>query len=167
MKIDSKGYRPDRIADILPHARHREAKGMDFGLAFDMAKREFLDAFYIMEDAQRAESLQAEPDRIGPLEDTHLAALAEQLARNFRLPLPAWTEQPWRFLKQPVFAGGNIMKGILLMESPAAFRRRGLFCTGNVLARASILQAKPNHGEPVASPPLVAELEKLDARPES
>ena len=96
MRIDSKGYRPDRIADILPHARHREARGTDFGLAFDMAKREFLDAFYIMEDAQRAESLQAEPERVGPLEDTQLGALAEQLARNFRLPLPAWTEQPWR-----------------------------------------------------------------------
>lgn len=154
MRVDSKGFRPDRIADIVPHARHREVQGMDFSRAFGMAWREYLDAFYNMEDEQRAESLQDEPARINPVKDARLAATAEHLARNFRLPLPPWTQQPERFLKYPVFASGDLMKGVLLRESPTAFRRHGLFVTGNALTRASMLKAKPNHGKPVPVPAL-------------
>ena len=151
-RIDSKGCRPDRIADIVPHARYREAEGITFMEAFSLAKREFLDSFYGMDDPQRSESLQDEPERISPLEDANLAAMAEQLAINFRLPIPKWTNQPCRFLHEPHFSADGVMKGILLRESPTAFRRRGLFVTGNVLSRASIMTAKHNHGEPVPVP---------------
>ncbi len=152
MRIDSKGYRPDSIADIVRHAKFRESAGVIFAEAFSLAEREFLDSFYGMEDSQRIESLQDEPERIVPLEDAALAAMAEQLAINFRLLAPNWTNQSIRFLHEPHFACDGVMKGILLRESPTAFRRRGLFVTGNVLSRASILTAKPNHGEPVPVP---------------
>ena len=150
----SRGFRPEKIADIIHHANHRVEVGFDFATAFSMAWREFLDAFYGMEDAERAASLQAEPAPVSPVRDAKLAATAEQLALNFKLPVPGWVNQPGRFLKHPVFASGDLMKGILLRESPTAFRRRGLFYTGNVLTRASMLQAKPNHGKPVPLPPL-------------
>jgi hypothetical protein len=65
-----------------------------------------------------------------------LAAVAEHLAKSYRLPVPEWTETQGNDLHQPFFAGGlESLKAILFAESPTAFRRRLLFVSKNALSR--------------------------------
>jgi len=50
--------------------------------------------------------------------------------------VPAWTEEPERFLREPLFAGGlESLKAILIVESPSAFRRRIIFISADGLSR--------------------------------
>jgi hypothetical protein len=105
---------------------------------FDPAVREFLDEWQLMSREQRSMALEGEPQRLGDVKDAYLAALAEHLALSDRLSVPAWTEQPGRFLSEPFFAGGlESLKAILLVESPLAFRRRLIFISANGLSRPS------------------------------
>ncbi|MDR3087336.1 MAG: hypothetical protein LBU45_05230 [Azoarcus sp.] len=113
----------------------------------DAFLREFLDEFYIEQDAGvRASMLANEP----PLEgyerhDAYYAAVAEHLARRYRLPIPEWTNQRVRFLKYPFFPCGlESLKATLLKESPAAFRRRMIFVGADPLYRPR--RDKPEFG---------------------
>jgi hypothetical protein len=100
------------------------------------AVAEFLDEFYAHEDRRQA-MIEAVPRRVGKIEDAWLGAVAEHLARRWGLAIPPWVDEPHRFLKEPVFAGGlEDLKAILLAESPLAFRRRLLFVEAEPLARA-------------------------------
>jgi hypothetical protein len=106
------------------------------GAPFDPLLREFLDEFYGRTQSEMALAVAREPARIGLVHDAYLAAVAEHLALKFGLPVPAWVEQPDRFLAQPFFAGGlESLKAILLVESPLAFRRRQIFVSANALSR--------------------------------
>ena len=131
------------MADLAPWALARDKGTRQRGTERGARWREFLDSFYRMDDGARAASLADEPD---VTECDHwnalLAATAEQLARDFGLPRPDWVDGPSRFLARPLFAAGGAFKGVLLAESPPAFRRRGLFVTGNVLSRPSMLAAR-------------------------
>ena len=121
--------RPRTIAEI---ARRADADIQ----GFDPSVREFLDEWQVMSRGQRGAALADEPQRLGGVKDAYLAALAEHLALSERLPVPAWTEQPDRFLSEPFFAGGlESLKAILLVESPLAFRRRLIFISANGLSR--------------------------------
>ena len=103
--------------------------------AFDPAVREFLDHFYTNPDLRDA-AIAGCPDRIDALHDAYLAAVAEHLARSFDLAVPAWTEEQGNDLHVPFFAGGlEALKGVLLAESPTAFRRRLLFISKDALSR--------------------------------
>ncbi|MDR2507794.1 MAG: hypothetical protein LBD67_07355 [Candidatus Accumulibacter sp.] len=104
----------------------------------DSFLREFLDEFYVERDQrERAAMLAEEP----PLSDNdrlnaYLAAVAEHLALRYRLDIPDWVLTPPRFLKRPFFpAGLESLKATLLMESPAAFRRRMIFVGADPLYR--------------------------------
>jgi hypothetical protein len=60
--------------------------------------------------------------------DAYLAALAEHLAVHDALPVPAWVEEPERFLEQWWFPTQfRSLHAIALVQSPASFRRRGIF----------------------------------------
>ena len=90
----------------------------------------------MMSPAERNAALAGEPTRIGSIEDAYLAALAEHLALDARLPVPAWTEEAHRFLSEPFFAGGlETLKALLIVESPLAFRRRLIFISADALSR--------------------------------
>jgi hypothetical protein len=111
------------------------------GESFDLALRNFLDAFYAQPDASRlaAEppSLRATAPGLGAVEDAYLAATAEWLAMRFQLPMPDWAASEHRTLHRPWFASPlAALRGILLLESPAPFRARNLFVSENALARA-------------------------------
>jgi len=55
---------------------------------------------------------------------------------RFKLAVPPWVDEPYRFLVKPFFAGGlENLKAILLVESPLAFRRRQIFVSANALSR--------------------------------
>lgn len=121
--------RPNCIAEI----GRRAATGAQ---PFDMAVREFLDAWQAMDEAAKRDAIGDEPCLLGHVQDAYLAALAEHLALLDRLAAPVWSEQPRRFLQAPFFAGGlESLKATLLVESPLAFRRRLIFISANALSR--------------------------------
>ena len=111
------------------------------GDSFDRCLANFLDGFYAM---PAAGALLESPVLLGPrmgdvgrVQDAYLAAAAEELARRFALPLPAWTGAPERGLHRPWFASPlGSLRAVLLLESPAGFRARNLFVSENALSRA-------------------------------
>ena len=110
----------------------------DGSCEFDACVREFLDEWQTLSRAHKIAAIEGEPQELGGVKDAYLAALAEHLALSDRLPVPAWTEQPERFLSKPFFAGGlESLKAILLVESPLAFRRRLIFISADGLSRPS------------------------------
>lgn len=124
-----RAFRPLSIVEIA----RRVAAGEQ---AFDPAVREFLDSWQSMNAGQRAEALGCEPRSLDPIKDACLAAVVEYLAEADRVPMPAWAEAPCRFLTEPFFAGGlESLKATLIVESPAAFRRRLIFVSANGLSR--------------------------------
>ena len=123
--------RPDSLAEVA-----RRTLG---GAVFRMELADFLDEFYLCPTAQ---ALAEEPvilagsvDR-GHRKDVYLGATAEHLGRRFQFGLAPWVYDPRRYLDKPSFAmktrEGRIF---LLKDSPAAFKSRNLFVTGNVLSR--------------------------------
>jgi hypothetical protein len=112
---------------------HSLAEAVDWGKTqgdTDFFLREFLDTFYIADTpAERAAMLEKEPELQGrDTMDAYVAAMAEHLAREYRLPVPAWTEGKQRFLRRAHFPGGqDSLRATWIKESPAAFRRRLIF----------------------------------------
>ncbi len=102
---------------------------------FDAAVHEFLNSFYARPELRKS-AIEACPELIDALRDTYLSAVAEHLARSHGLPVPEWTERHGNNLHAPFFAGGlESLKGVLVAESPTAFRRRLLFVSKNALSR--------------------------------
>ena len=100
--------------------------------------REFLDEFYIEQDATAREAMLADEPPL--LEDfkrnAYFGAVAEHLARRYHLPIPKWTESRERFLKKAWFPCGlESLKATYLVQSPTAFRRRMIFVEGDPLYR--------------------------------
>lgn len=125
-----KGRRPRTLAQVVECARR-------FG-CFEAFLREFCDEFYIeQDDDKRAAMLEIEPPPVDDEKrDAYLAASAEHLARRYQLAVPEWTDHPSRFLHRAWFPCGlESLKGILLRESPTAFRRRMIFVDSDPLYR--------------------------------
>jgi hypothetical protein len=121
--------RPASLAEVA--IRTKEAP-----IAFDGLISEFLDEFYLQPDARQAMIID-EPVSLGRFRDAWIAAVAEHLARRWNLDIPAWVDQPHRFLERAYFAGGlESLKAILLAESPLAFRKRQIFVEAEPLRRA-------------------------------
>jgi hypothetical protein len=111
------------------------------GDSFDRSLANFLDEFYA---APNAKALAETPVVLAPalgysgsVQDAYLAATAEELARTYQFPVPEWTTADTRKLHRPWFASPlAALRAVLLLESPAAFRSRNLFISGNALSRA-------------------------------
>jgi hypothetical protein len=120
--------RPRSLSEVARSVRSGERK-------FDPAVREFLDTFYAYPEL-RADAIKDPPELLDPLRDAYLSAVAEHLARSYGLPVPQWTEMQGNDLHNPFFAGGlESLKGVLVVESPTAFRRRMLFVSKDALSR--------------------------------
>lgn len=125
--------RPKTLAEIAALAAQ--------GDSFDRCLANFLDEFYA---APNAAALADTPVLLAPqfgdlgrVQDAYLAATAEELARRFHLPSPAWAASSERALHQPWFATPlAALRAVLLLESPPAFRARNLFVSENALSRA-------------------------------
>jgi len=127
--------RPSTLAEVARRANVGEQ-------GFSPALREFLDEFYA-HPARRQAMIDAVPE---PLADARqhaiLGAVAEHLARRWGLAIPAWTNDPTRFLKRPHFTTRiQELKAPLLAESPIAFRRRLIFTEAEPLRRARMPRA--------------------------
>ena len=90
-----------------------------------------------------AAMLESRPQLLAPLFaggdicDAYLAATAATLAARLGESTPEWANQPERYLRTPWFASPvTAMRACLLLESPARFRERNLFVTGNALSVA-------------------------------
>jgi hypothetical protein len=102
----------------------------------------FLDAFYTAKsDDERRDMLVEEPPLTGDTrEDAFAGAVAEYLAKNYRLgPPPAWTNRPERYLNEPWHTTPFDSPGMieyLTWASPAEFRSRNIFTEERPLRRA-------------------------------
>ncbi len=110
------------------------------GDSFDRCLANFLDEFYAAPTAgawaDTPQWLAPAGGELGRVQDAYLAATAEELARKFHLPVPAWTTDEQRTLRKPWFASPlAALRAVLLLESPTAFRARNLFVSENALSR--------------------------------
>lgn len=108
------------------------------GEAFLPCVRELLDEIGLMVgDHQRARAITEPPEPTGdPRHDAFLAALAEHLALQHDLDRPGWACAVERFLDRFWFVSDiEGFRALALVESPAAFRRRGIFIAAGALQR--------------------------------
>jgi len=126
--------RPGTLAEVLRLAR-LDGEDLRFCLAG------FLDGFYADKDpASRRARVEDDPGLLGDERtDALIGAIGEHLCRRWGLgDPPHWTCDPARFLARPWFIGPERMKGLLLVESPLAFRRRFIFAEAEPLRRATM-----------------------------
>jgi hypothetical protein len=123
----------ERFTQTLAGVARRVLAGEDLRFAV----RELLDEFALRgRDELRLRALAEEPARVDPETDAYLAALAEHLARTHNLDVPAWALSPARVLDHMWFPGvAPGFRPTALRESPAAFRRRGIFIARGALSR--------------------------------
>jgi len=100
------------------------------------AVRDFLDSFGHATPDQRQALLDDEPRPFDAVGDAYVAALAEHLALHHELVRPAWCVDPSRFLHRMWFAtDAPGLRASAIQQSPASFRRRGLFIGATTLQR--------------------------------
>lgn len=108
------------------------------GEAFTVAAREFLDEFALRPPRLRSAAIRERPPPTGDARyDAWLGALAEHLASRHGLHRPRWCLEPDRFLDRFWFVSDvEGFRAMAIAQSPAAFRRRGIFITRDALQRA-------------------------------
>jgi hypothetical protein len=108
------------------------------GYGFVDAVSEFLDEFYLSGPAERQHMISEEPKLTGvAFQDAYVGAVGEHLARRWALGIPAWSDDPQRFLDKPHFPEYmELAKPVFLRDSPIAFRRRLIFTEAEPLRRA-------------------------------
>jgi hypothetical protein len=104
---------------------------------FLIAVRELLDEVALMRGEQIARAIGEAPPPTGdPRHDAYLGALAEHLALEHGLPVPGWCREPTRFLERFWFPSTvRGFRALAIAQSPAAFRRRGIFIARGSLQR--------------------------------
>lgn len=103
-----------------------------------VAVREFLDEFdLVARDDLRARAIRDRPESTGDIRaDAYLGALAEHLAAIWGIQRPDWAVAPERFLERFWFVSEVPgFRALAVAQSPAAFRRRGVFVAEGALQR--------------------------------
>lgn len=124
----------DRFTQTVAGVAERARAGEDFFVAV----RELLDEVALLtEDRQRESALAERPGETGERRfDAFLGALAEHLAASWGLPRPPWAIEGARFLDRFWFYSDvPAFRPLQLAQSPAAFRRRGIFISAGALER--------------------------------
>lgn len=143
--------RPQNLAEV---ARIGRESGADFAMALD----EFVDEFYLdhPDKAAQQRRLDPVPEPVGDaLVDAWIGATAEHLARRWALRVPTWCYRPEYYaLEDPAFfPPSRALRGVLIVESPPAFRSRLLFTTIEPLARARFPAGVPRAKVALEWPP--------------
>jgi hypothetical protein len=125
--------RRERAPETLAHAAERVAAGEDLRAA----TAEFLDDLKFARDADEVRCrLTEEPQAVNAHVDAYLAALAEHVAMRWEIRTPAWALASDRFLDHFWWPSRTIgLRAIALVQSPPAFRRRGIFIGATTLHR--------------------------------
>jgi hypothetical protein len=126
--------RSQTLAEV---ARAAGASAADFAMALD----EFVDELYLdhPDKAAQQRRLDPVPEIVGtPVIDAWIGAAGEHLAQRWGLRVPPWTRRPEHFApEEPAFLpDSRALRGVLIVESPPAFRSRLLFTRAEPLARA-------------------------------
>jgi len=101
------------------------------GMPWRPAVRELVDGLLI-----GAPLDEQEPIGVDPRFDAYLAAVVEHISAARGVAAPAWVLAPTRFLSEFWWPDGNTaFAATCLVQSPAAFRRRGIFIGATTLAR--------------------------------
>jgi len=143
--------RPQNLAEVARISRENVS---DFAMALD----EFVDEFYLdhPDKAAQQRRLDPIPEPVGDaLIDAWIGAAGEHLAQRWGLRVPAWCYRPeHNALKDPQFyPPSRALRGVLIVESPPAFRSRLLFTRVEPLARARFPQGVPRAQVPLEWPP--------------
>lgn len=122
--------RPATLAEAVRRVSRGEAR-------YDHALPEFLDEFYLNPDGRQA-MIEDDPEPVADrIRHAMIGAIAEHLALRWGLRVPAWSNDPSRFLKRPYFdTPFEALKAMYLAQSPTAFRRRLIFTEAEPLRRA-------------------------------
>src|SRR6185437_2789951 len=126
----------------------------DFAIALDV----FVDEFYLDHPDKIAQQkrLDAVPACVDDaVIDAWIGAAGEHLAQRWGLKVPDWTKRSFHFaLQQPVFLPASFaLRGIVIVESPPAFRSRLIFTRAEPLARARFPSDARRAKVPLAWPP--------------
>lgn len=130
------------VADFLP-ARPRcpmtlaeTARRIDSGVALREAVADFVDDLrWARDDQDLRARIDERPVDLDARTDAYLAALAEHAAAARDLPAPGWTLENARFLDRIWWPRYEGLWARAIVESPAAFRRRGIFLGAGMLQR--------------------------------
>ncbi len=118
----------------LAHVSARIRNGEELRFAV----REFLDEFELLPRPDlMVRAIRKRPELTGSAPaDAYLGALAEHLAATRGLQRPSWAVEPERFLDRFWFLSAVPgFRALALAQSPAAFRRRGIFIAEGALRR--------------------------------
>lgn len=134
---DTTTFASRRGRDRAPVTLAVTAERIADGTELRAATADFLDDLRWSRDADDAlHRISTEPRPVDAHTDAYLAALAEHVATTHGRPTPDWTRRPARFLDH--FWWPSRTTGLharALVESPAAFRRRGIFIGRSTLVR--------------------------------
>jgi hypothetical protein len=143
--------RPQTLAEVAAIAVENKSE-------FAMALDEFVDEFYLDHPDKEAQQRRIDPvpEPVGdPLIDAWIGASGEHLAQRWGLRVPGWTERAAHFaLEDPCFLpDSRALRGVLIVESPPAFRSRLIFTSVEPLARARFPRDAPRARVPLEWPP--------------
>jgi hypothetical protein len=133
--------RPQNLAEVAGISRANIA---DFAMALD----EFVDEFYLDHPDKAAQQRRLDPIPVpvgDALVDAWIGAAGEHLAQRWALRVPAWCYRPeHNALEDPHFyPPSRALRGVLIVESPPAFRSRLLFTRVEPLTRARFPEGVP------------------------
>jgi len=113
------------------------ADRIEAGVARRAAVADFLDDLrFARDDDDVADRIRVEPCTVDPHTDAYLAAIAEHPAASRGIRAPQWTRGAARFLDHFWWPSATpALAARALVESPAAFRRRGIFIGRTTLRR--------------------------------
>lgn len=122
--------RPETLTEVLDRIRKGEPRVI--------ALCEFLDEFYTRPE-DRPGMIAEDPGFLDDdIYDAWIGGVGEHLALRWGLHVPAWTEDPRRFLSHPWFPDdAELLKPYLIAESPLSFRRRHIYTEFEPLRRAT------------------------------
>lgn len=126
------GRRPRGLVTLADVAARTNA-----GEDFFCCVREHLAGLTLLVPGDRAGLVtDRPPDVADPVAQAYLGALAEHACATAGITAPSWAVEADRFLGRVWFGTDRLgLEAWCLVESPAAFRRRGLFVTRGRLAR--------------------------------
>jgi len=142
-KLDTRrhngAYAPESLADLARDLRQLKIRSQT-KLPAEASARilQFVDDFRSRRRTIQRQLLTRKPGRTGSaLLDAYLAGVAEYLSNEVGLSAPAWVEDPDRFLRTWWIEGDvPSARPTAVAQSPAAFRRRGIFVSERALERA-------------------------------
>ena len=143
--------RPLTLADVARTGREAPSD-------FHTALNEFADEFYLDHPDKAAQQRRIDPvpQPVGdPLMDALIGAVGEHLAQRWGLNVPDWTQRPAHFaLERPHFLpDSRALRGVLIVESPPAFRSRLIFTGAEPLDRARFPKNAERARVPLDWPP--------------